>query len=141
MERTIHHGRNVKRFREMLGIKQETLAFELGDDWNQRRVSLLEGKELIESDSLEKIADALKVPADAIRNFDEEAAVNIIANTFHKEVNAFNNNYHCTFNPIDKIVELYNEKIELYERLLRNKDEVITALNKINNPQTTVQSE
>jgi transcriptional regulator with XRE-family HTH domain len=129
MERTIHHGRNVKRFREMLGIKQETLAFELGDDWSQRRISLLEGKDVIESESLEKIADALKVPADAIRNFDEEAAVNIIANTFHKEVNAFNKNYHCTFNPIDKIVQLYDEKIELYERLLRNKDEVITALN------------
>lgn len=81
-----------------------------------------------------KIADALKVPADAIRNFDEEAAVNIIANTFHKGVNVFNKNDHCTFNPIDKIVQLYDEKIELYERLLRNKDEVITALNKINSP-------
>jgi len=30
MEKTIHQGRNVKRFREMLGIKQEALAFELG---------------------------------------------------------------------------------------------------------------
>lgn len=32
MEKTIHQGRNVKRFREMLGLKQEGLAFELGDD-------------------------------------------------------------------------------------------------------------
>ncbi len=37
----IHEGRNVKRFREMLGIKQDALAYEqdalayeLGDDWN-----------------------------------------------------------------------------------------------------------
>ncbi len=29
----------------MLGIKQEALAFELGDDWNQKKVSLLEQKE------------------------------------------------------------------------------------------------
>ncbi len=29
--RTIHQGRNVKRFREMLGIKQDALATELGD--------------------------------------------------------------------------------------------------------------
>lgn len=37
----IHEGRNVKRFREMLGIKQDALAFELGDDWNQQKVSHL----------------------------------------------------------------------------------------------------
>jgi len=42
MEKTIHKGRNVKRFREMLGLKQEALALELGGDWNQRKVSLLE---------------------------------------------------------------------------------------------------
>ncbi|MGN6212536.1 hypothetical protein [Parafilimonas sp.] len=44
MEKTIHEGRNVKRIREMLGIKQETLVLELGDDWNQKKISLLEGK-------------------------------------------------------------------------------------------------
>lgn len=37
-EKKIHEGRNVKRFREMLGIKQEALAFELGDDWNQKKI-------------------------------------------------------------------------------------------------------
>ena len=44
----IHEGRNVKRFREMLGIKQDALAADLGDDWNQQKVSLLEQKETIE---------------------------------------------------------------------------------------------
>ncbi|MCW3105800.1 MAG: helix-turn-helix domain protein [Segetibacter sp.] len=34
----IHQGRNVKRFREMLGIKQEGLAYELGDEWTQKRM-------------------------------------------------------------------------------------------------------
>lgn len=29
-DKKIHEGRNVKRFREMLGIKQEALAFNLG---------------------------------------------------------------------------------------------------------------
>lgn len=42
--RRAHQGRNVKRFREMLGIKQEALAHELGEDWSQKRVSLLESK-------------------------------------------------------------------------------------------------
>lgn len=40
--RKIHQGRNIKRFREMLGIKQDALAFEQGDDWNQQKISLLE---------------------------------------------------------------------------------------------------
>lgn len=34
-DKQVHEGKNVKRIREMLGIKQEALAFELGDDWNQ----------------------------------------------------------------------------------------------------------
>ena len=29
----VHKGRKVKRFREMLGIKQDALAPELGEDW------------------------------------------------------------------------------------------------------------
>ena len=82
-ERKIHQGRNVKRFREMLGLKQEGLAMELGEDWTQRRVSLLEGKEEIEPEILEQVARALKVPVEAIKNFDEQAAVNIISNTFN----------------------------------------------------------
>ena len=48
MEQKIHQGRNVKRFREMLNIKQEALAFDLGEDWNQKKISLLEQKEIIE---------------------------------------------------------------------------------------------
>jgi hypothetical protein len=31
----------------MMGIKQEAFATELGDDWNQKKVSLLEQKETI----------------------------------------------------------------------------------------------
>ncbi len=60
MEQKIHQGRNVKRFREMLGIKQEALALDLGDDWNQKKISLLEQKEIIEDVLLKKISEILK---------------------------------------------------------------------------------
>ncbi len=80
MDKTIHQGRNVKRFREMLGMKQEALAYELGEDWNQKKVSALEQKETIDDPLLEQIAALLKVPAEAIKNFDEEAAINVIGN-------------------------------------------------------------
>ncbi|MGC4103629.1 hypothetical protein [Ferruginibacter sp.] len=58
----IHEGRNVKRFREMLGIKQEALAFELGDEWNQKKISLLEAKESIDTPLLSQISAASKYP-------------------------------------------------------------------------------
>ena len=79
MEKTIHQGRNVKRFREMLGIKQEALALELGDDWNQRKISLLEQKETIEPDLLEQIAKVLKVPVEAIKNLYDRLAISSLA--------------------------------------------------------------
>ena len=46
-DKKVHQGRNIKRFREMLGIKQEALAIALGEDWSQKRVSLMEQRETI----------------------------------------------------------------------------------------------
>ncbi len=125
--RKIHEGRNVKRFREMLGIKQDALAADLGDDWNQQKISLLEQKETIEPSLLRQISAALKIPAEAIQNFDEEQAVNIISNTFNEGsiANATAENIQCTFNPIDKVMELFErllaserEKVELMKEIL-----------------------
>ncbi|HFK5571583.1 TPA: helix-turn-helix domain-containing protein [Elizabethkingia meningoseptica] len=132
----IHQGRNIKRFREMLGIKQEALAFELGDDWNQKKISLLEQKDTVEKDILEQVAKILKVPTEAIENFDEDSVINIVTNTFSDfKDNAVASptamNYLCTFNPIDKVVELYDEKIALYERMLKEKDEMMARLEKL----------
>ncbi len=129
----IHQGRNIKRFREMLGIKQDALAYELGEDWNQKKISLLEQKESVEKDILEQVAKILKVPTEAIENFDEEQAVNIISNTAsfdNCQQPAFFNN-QPSFNPIDKVVELYDEKIALYERMLKEKDEMMARLEKL----------
>jgi len=128
----IHEGRNVKRFREMLGIKQDALAADLGDDWNQQKISLLEQKETIDPTLLQQVATALKIPAEAIQNFDEEQAVNIISNTFNDE--AFSNSFNygtMHFHPIDKLVQLHEEKIALYERMLKEKDEMMARLEKL----------
>lgn len=134
MEQKIHQGRNVKRFREMLGIKQEALALDLGEDWNQKKISLLEQKEEIDENLLTAISQALKIPVEAFQNFTEEQAINIISNTFHDFKDnsiASAMNYHCSFNPIDKVVELYDEKIALYERMLKEKDEMMERLEQL----------
>lgn len=49
-------------------------------NWNQKKISLLEQKEEIEPHVLEQVAKALKVPVEAIKNFDQEAALNIFSN-------------------------------------------------------------
>ncbi|MCP2025156.1 transcriptional regulator with XRE-family HTH domain [Flavobacterium sp. HSC-32F16] len=135
MEQKIHQGRNVKRFREMLSIKQESLAYDLGEDWNQKKISMLEQKDVIEESLLKQISAILKIPVEAFQNFDEEQAINVISNTFTSNdtstLNAVNPN--CTFNPIDKIVQLYDEKIALYERMLKEKDEMMLRLEKLIN--------
>ena len=125
MEQKIHQGRNVKRFREMLGIKQEALAFDLGDDWNQKKISLLEQKDIIEDPLLARISEVLKIPVEAFQNFDEEQAINIISNTFHDTKGLINYNPTFNNNPIDKLIQLHEEKTALYERMLKEKDEMI----------------
>lgn len=131
----VHLGRNIRRLREMLGIKQEGLAYELGDDWTQKKVSSLEQKETIEDDLLEEVAKALKLPIEAIKNFSEEAAIYNIQNNYDgSTLNHSSNyqyNYKPSFNPIDKVVALYDSKIELYERMLKEKTEAITLLEKM----------
>ncbi|QQL50149.1 helix-turn-helix domain-containing protein [Mucilaginibacter ginkgonis] len=126
----IHQGRNVKRFREMLGLKQEALALELGEDWNQKKVSLLESKDVIEADILTQVAQALKVPEEAIKNFDEETAIHNIQNNYDSSVinGGPTINYHPVFNPIDKWLEVLEENKKLYERLLESEREKVEML-------------
>ncbi|XZF12609.1 helix-turn-helix transcriptional regulator [Chitinophagaceae bacterium MMS25-I14] len=127
-EHATHHGRNVKRLREIMGIKQEALAIELGKEWNQKKISSLESKAQIDEDLLERIAAALKVPTETIKGFDDEMTVyNIQHNYEGANPNANSiavQNSYCTFNPFDKIVELY-------ERMLQDKDAMIQELKEL----------
>lgn len=106
-------------------------AFELGSDWNQQRISTLEQREKIDSEILEQVAAILKIPVEAIRNFDEESAINVISNTFHDH--AYLGNPHSTFNvnPIAEIRRLHEEKMALYERMLKEKDEMMERLERL----------
>ena len=123
MEATLHIGRKISKIRELRGMKQETLAVELGI--SQQAVSKIEQSAEVEEKALEKIAKILGVPADAIKNFNDDAVLNIISNTFTSQDSSTLNaiNFQPSFNPIDKIVELYNEKIALLERLLQAEKE------------------
>ena len=122
-----HIGRKIGRIRELRGMKQETLAEELGI--SKHSVSHIEQSETFENDKLERVAKALGVSKEAIENFSEEKLIYNIQNNYEGSnpcATCFSvANFDCNFNPLDKLVEAYEENKKLYERLVQaEKDKV-----------------
>lgn len=122
---TSHIGRKISRIRELRGMKQGVLAIELGV--SQQTISNIENSATIEADLLAQVAKILGVTPEGIENFNEEAVFNIINNTF-QDSSTNNNNYMCSIDPIDKIIELYERlleaeksKVAYLEKLLKNR--------------------
>lgn len=108
-------------------MKQDVLAEALGV--SQQTISNIENSEDIEPETLIKIAEVLGVTPEAIENFSEEAVFNVIGNTYHVD-NSSAVNYGCTFNPLDKLMEAYEENKKLYERLVQSEKEKNAYLEK-----------
>jgi len=115
-----HIGYKIGRIRELRGLKQEFIAHELSV--SQQTISKIEQSETVEDQILEQIAKILGVTPEGIKNFSEDAVFNIIGNNF-SDNSSNQNNYLCTINPIEKIIQLYDEKIALLERLLQSERE------------------
>lgn len=125
-----HIGRKISRIRELKDMKQEALAQALGT--SQQTVSAIENSETIDDAKLQEVAKALGVSVEAIKNFTEENMINYF-NSFYDNststgINGMFNPTHCTFNPLDKVIELYErmlqsekEKVEYLEKLLKEK--------------------
>jgi transcriptional regulator with XRE-family HTH domain len=127
-----HLGRKISRIRELRGMKQETLAAELGI--SQQAISKLEQSEEIEDSTLEKIAKVLGVTAEAIKNYSDEAVINNIQNNYDNSIihGGPTVNHNCTFNPLDKLMQALEANKELYERLLaseKEKNELLKGIN------------
>lgn len=125
-----HIGRKISRIRELKDMKQEALAQALGT--SQQTVSAIENSETIDDAKLAEVAKALGVSAEAIKNFTDENMISYFNNYYDNSVstgiNGMFNPSHCTFNPLDKVVELYErlvlaekEKVEYLEKLLNKK--------------------
>lgn len=89
----------------------------------------MEQKEKIDEKILEDVAKILNVPADAIKNMNDDSTTNYF-NSFSG--NSVNNGavfaFNSTFNPLEKMVDLYEallkserEKIALLEKMLEKK--------------------
>ncbi len=122
-------GRKISRIRELKDMKQEALAQAMGT--NQQAVSILENSETIDDEKLKEVAKALGVSVEAIKNFSEEAVLNIIGNTYNDSNVVNGNAYNCNFNPLDKLMESVEENKKLYERLLKSEQDKIEYLEKL----------
>jgi transcriptional regulator with XRE-family HTH domain len=129
----VHEGRNVRRLREVMGIKQETLAIQLG--MTQQGISNIEQREELGRETLEKVAKAMGVTPDAIRNYDEDLAMNVINNSFtshdNSTLNAVNHKCNQSSNYVYKEILERNEK--LYERLIKSLEEKVELLERMIN--------
>ena len=124
-----HIGRNICRIRELRGIKQEILAEAIGV--SQQSVSNIEASENVDKEKLEQIAKVLGVTVEAIENFSEESIINYF-NTFNDSVSgSFITNNSCTFNPLDKVVELYERLVLAEKELVKAEKEKVEYLEKL----------
>jgi transcriptional regulator with XRE-family HTH domain len=123
-----HMGRKISRIRELKDMKQEALAQAMGT--NQQAISIMENSEIVEEDKLKEVAKALGVSVEAIKNFSEEGVFNYF-NNFYDNSQGTVGNYHCTFNPLDKLMESVEENRKLYERLLKSEQDKIEYLEKL----------
>ena len=127
-----HIGRKIARIRELRGMKQETLAEELGI--SQQSVSHLEQSEKVEEEKLQKVAKVLGVTKEGIENFSEDQVINYFNNFYDNSAsqgNSFNQGIYPTFNPLDKLVEAYEENKKLYERLVQAEKDKVAYLEKL----------
>lgn len=117
-----NHGANVRRWREWRGINQDVLAEQIGV--SQTTLSSYEKKEKLDLEILEKIAKALDIPVEAITEINNENPINIFSGTWNDNAFASGTIYNPSFNPIDRVAELY-------ERMLKEKDSVIELLKEV----------
>lgn len=123
-----HIGRNISRIRELRDMKQEALAIAIGT--NQQSISIIEGSESVDEEKLKKIADALGVTPEILKNFSEDAVFNIIGNIYNDNASSAIN-LGCTFNPLDKLLETIEKNEKLYERLIQVEKEKTAYLEKL----------
>lgn len=94
-------------------------------------MSRLEEQEVIDDEILSKISVVLQIPVQAIKQFDEQAAVQIISNTFNDEASAYSIHYKCTINPLETVMQLMEENKKLYEQLLASEREKVQLLQRM----------
>jgi len=109
-------GYNIKRIREIQGIKQEALGQLCRNRYSQQRISDFENMVALDEPLLEELATALGVTPDFVKSFKDEHVIYNIQNNSNSTFsdNAVGLNAQPTFNNdgSDKLVALLEKFIE-----------------------------
>lgn len=100
----IHHGNNIRRYREIRKVSQEALAMDMGV--SQQIISTLEKKNEIDDETLSKVAKSLQLPVWLFKEMTDDNHINIFNNTFNDSSSVVN------INPVDKVIEIYEHLLE-----------------------------
>jgi len=117
-----HHGRNIAKFRTLLGMNQEELGRKM--NLSQAQISKYEQMEVIDDATLGKFSASLGVPVQILKVYDHDTTVN----RFITYVNNISDN--ATFNltdkietqvnnPLDAILKMHNDIVSLTDKVAR----------------------
>lgn len=113
---TMHIGHNIKRIREIQGIKQEAFGQLCRSKYSQQRISDFENMVALDEPLLDELAAALGVTPEFVKSFKDE---NVIYNIQHNNNSTFSDNSvginaQPTFNNdgSDKLLALLEKFIE-----------------------------
>lgn len=87
----VHHGHNIQRTRREKKVTQVTLEKLL--DFSKGKIGYLETKAKIDDETLDKIAKALNVPVEILKETEEERPCIVIENNTFNGENSNNSGY------------------------------------------------
>lgn len=112
-EEKVHEGKNFKRIREIMGLKQEAVGQKCKSKFDQRRISEFENMWTIPEPTLQELAGALGVTIEFIRSFNEEKAIYYIQhNQETSKQNSLNHFPTITYESDNKIEVLLAKLVE-----------------------------
>lgn len=113
---TMHIGHNIKRIREIQGIKQEAFGQLCKSKYSQQRISDFENMVAFEEPLLKELSDALGVTPDFVKSFKDENVIYNIQNNNNSTFsdNSVGQNAQPVFNNdgSDKLLALLEKFIE-----------------------------
>ncbi len=126
----LHMGRKIERVRRLRGMTQTELGEKL--KMTKQAVSKLEQAEKIDTERIKKIAEALGVTEEGLKNFHEEKVLYNTINFYENcGVNSPSINAHAeieTMNnfPLEKTIELFEKLLqkerEKFEKVKKEKE-------------------